>query len=84
MLGGAADAVHFDDTRPGQAPSPADQVDAVVGEPALLAGVGVVRDHEVAPRERSLDVDLAGAAASFAACAASPGRSSVLDGMQAQ
>ena len=30
------------------------------GQPALLAGVGVVRDHEVAPGERRLDVDLRG------------------------
>ena len=30
------------------------------GQPALLAGVGVVRDHEVAPGERRLDVDLGG------------------------
>ena len=48
-------------------------------------GVGVVGDHEVAPRERGLDVDLARcAAASRAPCTASPGRSSVLDGMHAQ
>ena len=38
----------------------AQQVDAVVGQPALLAGVGVVGDHEVAPGERGLDVDLRG------------------------
>ena len=30
----------------------------LLGEPALLPGVGVVRDHEVAPGERRLDVDL--------------------------
>ena len=30
----------------------------MIGKPALLTGVGVVRDHEVAPRERGLDVDL--------------------------
>ena len=69
---------------PASRPRAADQVDAVVGEPALLAGVGVVRDHEVAPRERRLDVDLSRARRLVAACAASPGRSSVLDGMQAQ
>jgi hypothetical protein len=47
---------------PGEPAAAADQVDAVVGQPALLAGVGVVGDHEVAPRQRGLDVDLAGAA----------------------
>ena len=28
-----------------------------LGQPALLTGVGVVRDHEVAPGESRLDVD---------------------------
>ena len=32
----------------------------MLGQPALLAGVGVVGDHEVAPGERRLDVDLGG------------------------
>ena len=36
----------------------ADQVDALVGEPALLPGVGVVRDHVVPPGERSIHVDV--------------------------
>ena len=36
----------------------AQQRDAVVGQPALLTGVGVVRHHVVAPRERGRDVDL--------------------------
>ena len=43
---------------PARRPRAAQQVDAVVGQPALLPGVGVVRDHEVAPGERRLDVDL--------------------------
>ena len=43
---------------PGEPAAAAQQVDAVVLEPALLARVGVVRDHEVAPGERRLDVDL--------------------------
>ena len=43
---------------PASRPRAAQQVDAVVRQPALLAGVGVVRDHEVPPRERGLDVDL--------------------------
>ena len=46
--------------RPGPASRPLapQQVDAVVGKPPLLAGVGPVGDHEVAPGERRLDVDL--------------------------
>ena len=46
------------DAGPGEPAAAADQVDPVVGQPALLAGVGVVGDHEVAPGERGLDVDL--------------------------
>ena len=84
MVGGMARAVHFDNTGAGQTASATQKVDAGVSQPALLAGVEVVRDHEVPPRKRSVDVDFANAAASFAACVASPGRSSVLDGMQAQ
>ena len=59
VLGGVADAVDLDHARPGQPAAAAQQVDAVLGEPALLAGVGVVRDHVVAPGERRRDVDLA-------------------------
>src|SRR4051794_9367581 len=58
VLGGVADAVALDDARPGEPAGAAEQVDPVVGQPALLAGVGVVGDHEVAPGERGLDVDL--------------------------
>ena len=58
MVGGAADAVHLDDTGASQTASATKQVDAVVSKPALLAGIGVVRDHEVPPRKRSVDVDL--------------------------
>ena len=69
----------------GQSASAAKQVDAVVGKPALLAGVGVVRDHEVAPGKRRVDVDLgARPRRSRARVTASPGRSSVFDGMHAQ
>ena len=42
----------------GEPAGAAQQVDAVPCQPALLAGVGVVGDHEVAPGERRLDVDL--------------------------
>ena len=45
--------------RPGpRAAGAAQQVDAVVSQPALLTGIGVVRNHEVAPRERRRDIDL--------------------------
>ena len=44
---------------PARRPVAAQQVDPSVGQPALLAGVGVVRDHEVAPGQRRLHVDLA-------------------------
>ena len=85
VLGGVADAVDLDRADAGEPAAAAQQVDAVVGEPALLAGVGVVRDHEVAPGERRRRRRPPRcAAASFAACAASPGRSSVFDGMHAQ
>ena len=72
---------------PGEPAGAAQQVDAVVRQPALLAGVGVVGDHEVAPGQRGLDVDLGarrrlararapprpGAAASWTGC--TPSRS---------
>ena len=44
----------------GQPAGAAEQVDPVARQPLLLPGVGVVGDHEVAPRERRLDVDLRG------------------------
>ncbi len=85
VVGGVAHAVDLDHPGAGEPAAAAQQVDAVVGEPALLAGVGVVRDHEVAPGERRLDVDLRASPPPRArACTASPGRSSVLDGMHAQ
>ena len=58
MLGGVANAVDFDRAGPGEPAAAAKQVDAVVRQPALLAGVGVVRNHEVAPGQRRRDVDL--------------------------
>jgi hypothetical protein len=58
VLGGVALAVDLDDAGPGQATGPAQQVDAAVGQEALLARVGVVRHLEVAPGQRALDVDL--------------------------
>ena len=58
VVGGVALAVDLDHPGPGQPAAAAQQVDAVVRQPALLAGVGVVGDHEVTPGERGLDVDL--------------------------
>ena len=60
VLGGVARAVDLDHAGPGEAAAAAEQVDAVIGEPALLAGVRPVRRHEVAPPERRVDVDLRG------------------------
>ena len=60
VLGRVAHAVDLDDAGAGEPAAAAQQVDAVVREPPLLARVGVVGDHEVAPGERCLDVDLAG------------------------
>src|SRR5580700_9346501 len=51
MIGGVAGAVDLDDTRSREPPAAAKQVDTSIGEPALLAGVGVVGNHEVAPGE---------------------------------
>ena len=58
VLGGMAHAVNLDDARARQPSGAAQQVDALIGQPALLPGVGVVGDHEVAPGKRRLDVDL--------------------------
>ena len=44
--------------RPGQPAATAKQVDPMLGEPTLLAGGGVVRNHVVAPGNGRLDVDL--------------------------
>ena len=83
--GGVAHAVDLDHAGPGEPPGAAEQVDALARQPALLAGVGVVRDHEVAPGQRRLRRrPPRWPPASRAPCTASPGRSSVLDGMHAQ
>ncbi len=78
------DTRDFDHAGAGEPATAPQYVDTVVGEPALLAGVGVARDHEVPPRERCPHVDLALAPTSSAPCAASPGRGSDFDGMHAQ
>ena len=58
MLRGVADALDFDHAGAGQPAPAAQQVDAPARQPALLAGVGIVRHHEVPPGQRGLDVDL--------------------------
>ena len=58
VSGRVANAVDLDHARAGQPAATAEKVDAVLGEPALLASVGVVRNHEVAPGEGRRDVDL--------------------------
>ena len=84
VLGGVTHPVDLDRARPGEPAGPSQQRDAVVREPALLPGVGVVGDHEVAPGQGRVDVHLRGRGCLARACTASPGRNSVLDGMHAQ
>jgi len=52
-----AGAVHFHDTLARETSMASLEIDAVLGEPAFLPGIGVVRDHEVTPRERGFSVD---------------------------
>ncbi len=47
---GVAHAADVDYAGPGELAGAANQVDALAGEPGLLPGIGIVRDHEVAPR----------------------------------
>ncbi len=51
-------AVDVDHSGPGEFASAAQQVNALVRQPAFLTGVGVVRDHEVAPGKRLAHVHL--------------------------
>ena len=55
---GMADTVDFDHARAGEQARAAQQVDAPVRQPALLAGVRIARHHEVPPGQGRLDVDL--------------------------
>ena len=57
VIRGVADSVHLHHARAREPAAAAKQSYAAIGQPALLAGVGVVRDHEVAPGERRADVD---------------------------
>jgi hypothetical protein len=84
---GVRAAFHLDHPRRRQRRFAAQQGDALAVEPAGRPGVVVRRDHEVAPRERRVDVEPPGdglASAGRAAAIASPGRTSVLHGMQPQ
>jgi hypothetical protein len=58
VVGGVAHTVDLDDARAGEPAAAPQQIDAVIGQPALLSSIGVVRDHEVTPGERRLDIDL--------------------------
>jgi transcriptional regulator with XRE-family HTH domain len=72
---------------PGKPAAAAEQVDAGIRQPAFLPGVGVLGDHEVMKSRHASAAatsTCALAPTSRAACTASPGRSSVLDGMHAQ
>ena len=60
MPGGVACAVDLDRTGPGELAGPPQQVDSLARQPALLPGVGVVRDHEVTPGQRRRGVELRG------------------------
>ena len=84
MLGRVARAVDLHGARPGESPAAAQQIDSIIRQPALLAGVGVVRDLEAAPGERRLDVDLRACRRLARGVHRLPGGSSVFDGMHAQ
>jgi hypothetical protein len=58
VVGGVAYAVHLDDTPTRQSAGAAKQVNTGLDQPPLLADIGVVRDHEVPPPERRLNVHL--------------------------
>ena len=60
VLRGMAGAVDVDHAGAGQLARAPQQVDAPVGQPALLAGVGPVRDHVVPPGQRGRHVNLRG------------------------
>ena len=55
-----AHAIDLDRAGPGERAGAAQQVNALACQPALLPGVGVIRDHEVTPGQRRRHVDLGG------------------------
>ena len=84
VIGRVAHAVDVDDTRTGQPAGAAQQVDLVLGQPAHLTGVGVVRDLEVTPGEHRLDVHLGTRGGIVRPVHRLAGRSNVFEGMHAQ
>jgi hypothetical protein len=58
MPGGVSHAIDLDHARPDKPAAAVQQVDPLARQPAFLAGVGVVRDHEVPPGKRRPGVDL--------------------------
>jgi hypothetical protein len=58
MPGGMAHPIDLDHAGPGELAGAAQQVDALARQPPLLPGVGIIRDHEVTPGQRGVDVDL--------------------------
>ena len=51
--------IHASASQPARAPQ---QVNATPRQPVLLAGVGIVRHHEIPPGQRGLNIDLRGRA----------------------
>jgi hypothetical protein len=66
VVGGVARAVDLDDTRAVQPAAAAQQIDAVIGQPALLPGIGVPRDMK--SRQASAASTSTSAVASWAGC----------------
>src|SRR5450755_2197540 len=58
VLGGVANAVDVDDAWPREPAAAAQELNSLARQPALLSGVGIVRDHEVTPGKRGFDVNL--------------------------
>ena len=57
VVRGAADTVNVHHARAREPPTAAKQGDTTIREPALLTGIGVIRDDGVAPGECCIDVD---------------------------
>ena len=60
VLRGVPGAIHVHHAGAGQLARAPEQVDAPARQPALLAGVGIARHHEVPPGQRGLHVNLCG------------------------
>jgi hypothetical protein len=58
VVGGVAYPVDIHGPRAREPATASQQGDPCVGQPLLLSGVGVVRDHEVPPGQCRVDVDL--------------------------